>query len=384
MLAFCVALWAGRAQALELSLVSEPELALDVHAFVSQGFLVTASNNYLAARSEHGSFAFTEAGINFTKPLTDSFKVGMQLFVGWLGTTGDFNARFDWFYLDYRWRDWLGIRLGRVKLPFGLYNDIADIDAARVPVLLPLSVYPTIESDYLLAATGGEVYGYLRLRAAGALEYRLYGGTLFVPLSSTAAPSPLVITDADVPYIAGGRLMWETPLDGLRLGGSIQALRIDTDVLLTPTATAATVRIPAVLAVASVEYAAHDLLLAAEYSRWRVSADSSNTAVYPNIPAFWRERGYVMASYRVRRWFTPGAYYSVLFPDTDQRGGRENEQLDLAGTLRFDLNAHWLVKLEGHYMHGTAVLDPALNGDTPLGQLPANWALFLFKTTAYF
>ena len=47
---------------------------------------------------------------------------------------GDYvlNSWADWFDLDYRWKDWLGLRAGRVKLPYGLYNDTSDIDAARV------------------------------------------------------------------------------------------------------------------------------------------------------------------------------------------------------------------------------------------------------------
>jgi hypothetical protein len=57
---------------------------------------------------------------------------------------------------------------------------------------------------------------------------------------------------------------------------------------------------------------------------------------------------------------------------------------DFAGTLRFDVNAHWLVKLEGHFMHGTAGLDPTLNDNRSLDALTRNWAVFLAKTTAYF
>ena len=41
-----------------------------------------------------------------------------------------------------------------IRLPFGLYNDINDIDAARVPILLPQSIYPATSRDYLLAQTG--------------------------------------------------------------------------------------------------------------------------------------------------------------------------------------------------------------------------------------
>ncbi|HEY1532934.1 MAG TPA: hypothetical protein VGF76_02915, partial [Polyangiaceae bacterium] len=41
-------------------------LALETHAFVSQGFLESNQNNYLTSR-KRGSFEFTEVGINFTK-----------------------------------------------------------------------------------------------------------------------------------------------------------------------------------------------------------------------------------------------------------------------------------------------------------------------------
>ena len=58
---------------------------------------------------------------------------------------------------------------------------------------------------------------------------------------------------------------------------------------------------------------------------------------------------------------------------------------DVAATLRFDLNAHWLLKLEGHVMRGTAALDNrALNGGAERKDLEATWGVFLLKTTAYF
>jgi hypothetical protein len=59
-------------------------------------------------------------------------------------------------------------------------------------------------------------------------------------------------------------------------------------------------------------------------------------------------------------------------------------QLDGALTVRFDVNANWLIKLEGHYVHGTAALSPSLNRDQPLRSLQPDWALFAVKTTAYF
>src|SRR5258706_7896765 len=209
-------------------------LSVEVHGFVSQGFIVSAVNNYLAD-SKDGSFEFTEGGLNFNKQLTDKLRAGFQLFTRKLGPIGDFNVKMDWFHLDYRFKDWLGIRAGRVKLPFGLYNDSSDIDSARVPILLPQSVYPTANRDFLLAQTGAEIYGYVRMRAAGAFDYRIYAGTIFIDVPQQPG-SPFQVMDLKTKYVVGGRLVWETPLEGLRLAGSAQALRLDTKLLLQSTA----------------------------------------------------------------------------------------------------------------------------------------------------
>lgn len=361
----------------------------EVHGFVSQGFIKSTDNNYLAD-SEQGSFEFTEIGLNFTKQIGERLRIGMQLFMRDLGPLGDYKPQFDWGYIDYRFFDWLGIRAGRTKIPFGLYNEVNDIDAARVPILLPQSVYPTGNRDFLLAQTGGEVYGNIPLGPVGALEYRAYGGTIFIDETET-------LKNIEVPFVVGGRVMWETPLDGLRLGGTVQSVRMELDAEIDP-ATLAYLKangilppdasnlvhytFPVAMWIASLEYAAHDVLLAAEYSQWDASITVA-PALAPAISAT-NERFYVMASFRAASWFSPGIYYSYLTPDKADRSGVDGELHDVAVTARYDINDHWLVKLEGHYMHGTADLSTALNDGTPAAQLAPDWGLFLIKTTAYF
>jgi hypothetical protein len=391
-LALCLCLIAPPAFAVDIGGSDDSLTSVEVHAFASQGFILSKDNNYLATDTTHGSFQFSELGVNLTKSLTDRFRVGLQLFAQDLGPTGNYDIKADWFYLDYRFANWLGVRAGRVKIPFGLYNDSADIDPARVAVLRPQSVYPEENRNYLLAQTGGELYGYASLGAAGALDYRGYGGTIFVDTSMYTPGSVYQIQTFNVPYLVGGRLLWETPVDGLRVGASVQSLRLDATILpTTPAPTSATttplsvgIQIPAVLWVASAEYVAGDLLLAAEYSRWYLSENSNNPTVFPGSPTVISERAYAMATYRASKWLQPGIYYSVMFPDVDNRSGRENMQHDVSTTLRFDINAHWLVKAEAHYMFGTAGLDTTLNNGTPLSALEQSWGVFLLKTTAYF
>jgi hypothetical protein len=382
-----------------LALITSPARAddglpgepLQVHGFVSQGFIKSTDNNYLAS-SERGSFELTEVGINFTKQLTEEMRIGVQLFTHDLGPIGNYAPTFDWFYLDYRFWDWLGVRAGRTKLPFGLYNEVNDIDSARVPILLPQSVYSITSRDFLLAQTGIELYGHVPLAQAGAFEYRAYGGTIYVPSSSGA------VANFTVPYLVGGRLMWLTPIDGLQAGGSVQALRFDFDYVppasvIGPLQSAGALpadftgvvhsQLPAVLWIASIEYQLENLLLAAEYGRVWSRVESTVPALLPETSTT-QERYYGMASYHVTPWFTPGAYYSVLYPNVDLRHGRANYQHDIAATLRFDMNAHWLFKAEGHFMHGTAMLDPTLNDNQPRSILTRDWGVLLLKTTAYF
>lgn len=368
---------------------------VEVHGFVSQGFILSSGSNYLT-RSKRGSFEFTEVGVNFTSTITDELSVGMQLFSRDLGPIGNYRPQFDWFYLDYRLRDWLGIRAGRTKLPVGLYNDTSDIDAARVPVLLPQSIYPTTNRDFLLAQTGGELYGYVPLGPLGAFDYRLYGGTIFIDQTSLASPGATV-TKIDVPYVVGARGMWVTPVEGLRIGGSIQALRVDLDYQLGPAIISQLemagrvpagfngvfrYNLPVRLGVGSIEYAAHDLLLAAELARWRTEYETRPMIVPDGHIT--DTRWYVMASYHVTPWFAPGAYYAVRRDGSNGPERRNNYQHDIAVTTRYDITENWLVKLEGHFKRGTLDVSPALNYNQPNLTAQRDWGVFLIKTTAYF
>jgi hypothetical protein len=278
----------------------------------------------------------------------------------------------------------LGWRAGRVKLPFGLYSDISDIDAARTPVLLPQSLYPQSNRYLLLGVTGGEVYGYVDLGRAGALDYRAVGGAIPIELPPQIG-EPEQASALDIPYIASGRFTWETPLPGLHLAASLLVLKLNESVVFPSAPTVPTLNVKDVIygAIGSVEYAAHDLLLAVEYGQARSVLHDDNPSVVPQ-GATVDAGGYGLVSYRVSRWFQPSVYYSFFYANRNlgsqaQNGttNDENVQDDLAGTLRFDLNNFWIVKLEGHYMHGTAAL-----GAVPTAAV--DWGLFLIKTTAYF
>src|SRR5205814_9800689 len=133
---------------------------------------------YIGA-SSRGSLKLFEAGVNVSREVTDRLRAGVQLFARDFGALED-PLRIDWAFLDYRWRPWLGVRAGVIKMPFGLYNEYTDIDSARLPILMPQSVYSFRNRDILLSHRGFSIYGNRGLRRAGVLEYQAWLGTLDV------------------------------------------------------------------------------------------------------------------------------------------------------------------------------------------------------------
>jgi hypothetical protein len=377
---------------------------LDVHGFVSQGAFLSTGNNYLG-HSVRGSVELFEAGINFSTEPIEKLRVGLQLFTRDVGPIGNYTMGLDWAYLDYRVNPSFGVRAGRIKLPFGLWNEVADIDSARLPILLPQGIYPILSRDFLVAQTGFSLYGSPSLGRAGELDYQLFFGTLFIRASDLSSGSSQ-ITNIDTKAVAGGQLMWRPPVEGLRLGGSVLYGNLAFDVTLDPATTAAFIAAglapagfdgvvtlgidPAWLSVGSIEYLTGPWSLTAEYSRWDQHATSSIPAlIAPGTADTDSERFYGMAAYRFGDHLEAGAYYSVKSLDVHDRDGsgpayatNRNRafQRDLAATVRWDVNDAWLWKLEGHFMDGFADLSEQDENSSPTEY----WGLFLVKTTVSF
>ncbi len=351
---------------------------LNWHGFLSQGYFKSTANNWLGD-SQEGSFDFTEVGLNFTKSLNRNIDIGAQLFARKLGPGENFIAHFDWFYANYQVGNWFRFKVGRIKIPYGLYNEQSDIDAARVPILLPQSIYPIQSRDFLLAQNGVQVYGFGDVGEMGSLGYHLYAGSINVN-QPELSNSEEVINQINVRYLFGGRLLWETPLEGLRAAFTLQTVKVDVDLSLAGMPASGV--LPVTQYIGSLEYSFKRWLFAAEYSRRYTSVENSMGPL--PVRNANGEGYYGMMNYQITDSFAPGVYYSMNTPDILNRGDREKMQGDFAFYFRYDFNQNWLLKLEGHLMNGTADLNPALNGNQSQSSLKDAWQMFLVKTTVYF
>lgn len=333
---------------------------VDIHGFVSQGFIWSDEYNYLTNDSKDGSFQYNEVGINFGKDLTDQLRVGIQLFSRDLGDAANNKITIDWAYGDYRLKDWLGFRAGRIKLPIGFYNETRDVDLLRTSIVLPQSNYPDLLRDTIIAVNGASLYGNIDMVAAGSIDYQFIAGQADIDNESGfekyfEAKFPILTLndDPDAAISCVGSLRWNTPVEGLAIG--ISGMQSDVDYSVSLFGTNATLETVNTVIVYSAEYTWNDLVLSSEYLTYKIES---------NMGTGWSETTsegyYFSAAYRFTDLFSIGAYYSIYHPNKDDRDGdtfavkHDAWEKDLALTFRFDINEYIIFKLEGHLVDGTA------------------------------
>jgi hypothetical protein len=330
-----------------------------IHAFASQGFAYSGSNNFLTMDTSAGSFRMTDGGANVSMQLTERFRIGAQGYVSSIGEMGKWRPQLDWALGDYRFTDWFGIRAGKVKTSLGLYNDTQDMEFLHTWALLPQGLYPADLRDATIAHKGGDIYGSFALRKAGSLSYVAYGGW-----SSDNKDSGYFYNAKDMArslkYIDrsmyGGDIRWNTPASGLMLGASWMRQRINLEGIqqtrlgdIPFDGFTGPHRISSVYA----EYVAGKLHFAGEYRR-KYQILTTTSPFGRGSDDFSESGWFLSAAYRVHKRVELGTYHSRFFVDKQQgpRTPYGDHIYDQAVTARFDINRFWHLKVEGHFMDG--------------------------------
>jgi hypothetical protein len=362
--------------------------------FASQGYLKSSANDYLGDTSR-GTFDFREYGLNGSWS-RGQWRVGAQVFGQRLGDYGDDKLKLDWAMVDYQPAQAFGLRVGRVKLPHGLYNESLDLDAVRPFVLLPQSVYDNRLRDFIAAFNGGMAYGNIGLKAAGSIDYKVYYGKM--PLSTDSGASDYFNTDAPFPNLqigldsaVGSWVFWNTPLQGLRVGYSFSRFKNFRTLRYIPFRGVSTYKTAPEYDrhLISAEYTCGDWVFAAEAGRHDNHYDNTYldgtpyAHLYPTTNFY-----YVSAAWRAKSWLELGSYYShyhfdqwgvgtpVVFPVLNQG--------DYALSARFDVNEHLLFKVEGHYMDGAGAIFDIPSHPQPVTNRDNSWTMFAAKVTVLF
>jgi hypothetical protein len=289
--------------------------------------------------------------------------------------------------------------------------------------MLPATVYMEDYRQYITAFNGGAVYAnlpagkgdfelefaygtsdmdpdsgivkdiFLRYNAAYAanIDRGIIGklGALGVPAAAATAAVTKAGHFGDPERDGNGKagyaakLLWNTPVEGLRLSGTrtFVNLNMDETMMIQPiTQTGLPAPIPATLLnayqanvdiryrfwvdIGSFEYNVNKFTFAGEFIT-SVAQTSQGT--------------YLQAVYRHNSRHEWSLYRGEFFFDRNNKNWM-TWQKDTCASFKYNINPNWSVKLEHHWMDGVALVQKNLN---PNG-LDRKWNLIAFKTTYNF
>ena len=383
---------------LQSSGISAQELS--VNGFITQGFFYTDSNN-IYGKSSDGSFDFREVAVNARYRVLPQLHVAGQVMSRRAGEVDDGTPQIDYALMDYRIAEsasaQYGIRAGRLKIPFGFYNETRDVAFTRPSIMLPQSLYFDQARDLELSIDGFGVYGGTDL-GSGRLDLDLVYGM------------PRKDENVEYAYLTFDASGYFEDSEGMMLRGiySSEGNRFRTGLTLAEFKLGYQPKrgnsFPADLkefsegdlkvdvAVLSGQYNTEHWSFTSEYM-WHKVDWRELGGVFTQRPQTEFESYYLQAQYR----FAPGwdfiARYDVLYLDKSDRNGAENSVVfrkapynffakDITLGVGWQPDPAWLIRAEYHYVDGTGWLPEQDNTDN--SDTARYWNIFALQVTYRF
>ena len=368
---------------------------INFHGFVSQGYTWTSANN-LFGHSENGSPNFTEAGLNVRLDLLPPVSIAAQGIYRHAGKVEN-QVQLDYGFLE--WRPYTGphlrltLRGGRIKNPFGLYNETRDVAFTRPSILLPQSIYFDRSRSLYLSSDGGQL-AFDYTQGKHEISFRFNTGLYRdefdeVKASIFGFEAPGRIS-ANRPLLLG-QLRYEYDAGQLILAASLADVDLE---YRSASSGNDPIQTLAAQPFHTGRIHSRPLLLSLQVNGERWSLTGEYSLQFQKVshfgPGFDRDftsQGwYVQGHYRILPNLQLLGRYDVYYLDrSDTNGsGLGLEPLrprhaawakDWTGGLRWDITPHWMVAAEYHYVDGTAWL-PFQDNPHPL-DTQRRWHLVL-------
>ncbi|MES2364705.1 MAG: hypothetical protein V4563_02335 [Pseudomonadota bacterium] len=367
---------------------------VQIHGFASQAMISTNHNNFFGNTENKTGFDFTELGANVSWRFNPSLQLSAQAISRRAGEADNGALRLDFATVDYTLHASenarYGVYLGKIKNPYGLYNETRDVASTRPSILLPQSIYLDRIRNFVLSSPGVAIYGDNTL-PIGNLSYQF---SVIKPDASDretegtflGADRPGKIK-ADTSYI--GRILLEPGNSRFKLALTGVSMRAH---YLPGTADAlksGNIRFDSW--VLSGQYNAENWVFTSEYAQNRIDAH--------NFGAFFLNRTatgssyYIQGAYHLTSKWSALARYDVTYRDNNDKDGRVFSALtgapafsrfakDMTIGLGYKLDNHWLLRGEFHRVDGTAWL-PYSDNINPAAT-SQHWNMWLFQAAYRF
>ncbi|MDH3325730.1 MAG: hypothetical protein OEM38_03325 [Gammaproteobacteria bacterium] len=371
--------------------------------FIMQSYIKTENNNFLGSSVGKGSLGYTEIGINGFVKVSPRLQFASQLLSRRAGKTDDGKPRVDFALLDYRLIDksnyGLGLRMGRVKNPFGFYNETRDVSFTRENIILPQSIYFERTRDLSVSSDAMHVYGHKQTTIG------LFNGTFVVGMPRVTDENTeyaLLGDSKSGEFVAKpsliGRVRFES--NDSRITGAFSHVRLFLD--YDPAESEA----PSFNGNGEVDFKMNIFSLKYNLMRWSFVGEYAQRKVKSDGIAYipsdannkTGESFYVQSIFRFNHKWNVIARYDVLYADKEDRDGMKFTKLLLAKQVavknysryakdimlgvQFKMSRYWMSRLELHSVDGTAWLPKQDNADESM--IERKWKMLNYSMSYRF
>jgi len=369
------------------------EEKVQLHGFLTQGFFHSSGNNVYGHSDDSLATGLTEIGLNLTYQPLNNLTFMVQGLYKRSGNVDRGNLKLDHALAELTLfndgESQFGLRLGRVRSPFGLYNETRDVAFTHPTILLPMGLYFDRSRTIFLSADGGQVF-VKHNDDYGQLHFRFFYGmpisdnneaiNSFLALSArgTVTTKPSFVT----------QLRYDTNDDNTSLALSYSNTNLKYHASADDFLSSASFSVSPL--VISARQVIDDLTLTAEYSlRWNQIASLGAA-----IPArkFISENYYLEASYPIMPALQATVRYDVNYQDIKDRTGENAIKKGLPNHLAFsrswvfglqwNIDNAWMIRADYYKNHGTSWLSQADNSNKRL--TVQDWDLFAFQLSYRF
>ncbi len=366
----------------------------EYNGFITQGFFESSENNFNGASSE-GSFDFRELGLNASARLSEPLFLAGQVMSRTAGEVDDGKPMLDYAFLDYRVYEGLsgnaGFKIGRIKNPFGFYNETRDVAFTRPSVVLPQSIYFDKARHLELSSDGVMLYGAVDV-GPGRLELELILGK---PRRDLQVEYAYLNNDWQGSFSDSRGGLWKTEFSSNDYAfiGAMTFGRFELDFDVDPNAAGAILRSGEIgidVAILSLQYNLEQWSFTTEYFLQDISWGELG-GPFALIPESTSESLYVQVEHRINSEITLFGRRDLLYLDKNDRNGQLTEAKlgkpahtqyakDWTLGVSWEPTPDWLFIAEWHQVRGTAWLAAQDNPDTTTER----WNLLALQATYRF
>ena len=364
--------------------------SVQIHGFLSQGFIHTSDNNLFGHSDDGVSTDFRELGLNGSWRIMPELQLSLQMVWRDAGQTDEDGLRVDYGIIDYSFysseSSLLGVKVGRVPTPLGFYIDTRDVASTRPSILLPQSIYFDRNRNIALSADGGYIYAEKRsnygdfLFTAGAFNPRTNDPSLKYAVVGNDSGK----IEGDTSWIA--RLSYEWQSGRGRLAITYGNLHADYEPNIQAALSAGSINFRPIIF--SAQYNAENWTLTSEYALR--TTELEGFGVRPNDKVI-GESFYIQGTYKVMPFLEGLIRYDQLSVDKNDKDGRNftlkssepsysRFAKDWTFGVRVIFTSSFLVSAEYHRVNGTAWLS-GLETSSPKQQY---WDLYMMMISYSF